>query len=172
MRQGERAGAGGAQKGAGARGQATWPVFSACARTWVIGGCGEDGADKAGRRRRERESEGEQFVLLKGGARGTKRQWSARRGELAPTGRPRRAERECVQESETRHRQVGSTYQQTVARARIAQLGRIGLAGLNWFFYFPKFPYAFSFYFLYGIQFKFNHNSNSNNSNMCIKQEE
>jgi hypothetical protein len=30
MRQGERASASGAQKGARARGQVTWPVFSAC----------------------------------------------------------------------------------------------------------------------------------------------
>jgi hypothetical protein len=38
MRQGERAGAGGAQKGAGARGHATWPVFSACVHARVSGG--------------------------------------------------------------------------------------------------------------------------------------
>jgi hypothetical protein len=32
MRQGERAGVGDAQKGAGVCGQATWPGFSACVR--------------------------------------------------------------------------------------------------------------------------------------------
>jgi hypothetical protein len=44
-----------AQKGARARGQATWPVFSACVRAWVSGGCGEDGVDRAGPRCSERE---------------------------------------------------------------------------------------------------------------------
>jgi hypothetical protein len=55
MRQGERTGVSGAKKGAGARGRATWAVFSACARTWVSDGCGEDGADKASPLRRERK---------------------------------------------------------------------------------------------------------------------
>jgi hypothetical protein len=46
----ERAGAGGAQIGVGARGQATWAVSTACTRMWVSDGCGEDGADKGPRR--------------------------------------------------------------------------------------------------------------------------
>jgi hypothetical protein len=49
---GERAGAGGAQKGAEASGQATWPDFSACVRARVSGGCGQDGADRASPRRK------------------------------------------------------------------------------------------------------------------------
>jgi hypothetical protein len=35
---------GGAQKGAGERGQATWPAFSACVRSAAVRG--EDGADR------------------------------------------------------------------------------------------------------------------------------
>jgi hypothetical protein len=41
-------GAGESQKGAGARGQVMWVVSTVNARTWVNGGCGEDGADRAG----------------------------------------------------------------------------------------------------------------------------
>jgi hypothetical protein len=55
MRQGRENRCERAQKEAGARGRATWVVFSACARMWVSDGCGEDGADKAGPLRRERE---------------------------------------------------------------------------------------------------------------------
>jgi hypothetical protein len=51
-------GASGAQKGAGARVQATWSVLSACAWTWVSNGCREDRADKAGPQCREREGTG------------------------------------------------------------------------------------------------------------------
>jgi hypothetical protein len=38
MRRGKRVGVGGAQKGAGVLGQATWPVFSACVRAQVSDG--------------------------------------------------------------------------------------------------------------------------------------
>jgi hypothetical protein len=33
--------------GDGAHGKVTWAVSTANARTWVSGGCGEDGADRA-----------------------------------------------------------------------------------------------------------------------------
>jgi hypothetical protein len=39
---------GGVQKGAEARGQATWAVSTANAWMWVSGGCGEDRTDTAG----------------------------------------------------------------------------------------------------------------------------
>jgi hypothetical protein len=39
---------GGVQKGAGARGQATWVVSMTNLWTWVSVGCGEDGVDRAG----------------------------------------------------------------------------------------------------------------------------
>jgi hypothetical protein len=39
---------GGAQKGAGAHGQATCAVSTVRAQMWISSGCGEDGADKAG----------------------------------------------------------------------------------------------------------------------------
>jgi hypothetical protein len=54
MRQGERLGVGGVQKGARARGQVTWAVSTVNARTWVSGGCREDGTDRAGPPRSER----------------------------------------------------------------------------------------------------------------------
>jgi hypothetical protein len=51
---GASAGAGGAQKGTGVRGQATWPGISTCAR-WSTVVHGEGGADRAVPRRSERE---------------------------------------------------------------------------------------------------------------------
>jgi hypothetical protein len=46
---------GGAKKGARERGQVTWVVSTANARTWVSGGCGEDRANRVGPPRSERE---------------------------------------------------------------------------------------------------------------------
>jgi hypothetical protein len=51
------AGVGGAKKGAGARGRASWlriPATCVSARALVHGGRGEGGADRGGPRRRER----------------------------------------------------------------------------------------------------------------------
>jgi hypothetical protein len=55
MRQARQSRCGRVSKRAGVPMRATWAVSTACTRTWVSGGYGEDGADRAGPLRSERE---------------------------------------------------------------------------------------------------------------------
>jgi hypothetical protein len=109
MRQGRESGCGGgggAQKGAGARGQATWAISTANARTWVSGGCGEDGADRAGPPHSERER-----------ARG-------RTVHDADEAGPQRRERVGAPTRGKQHRQIGPTGQREGERERVCGRGR------------------------------------------------
>jgi hypothetical protein len=131
------AGAGGAQKGAGARGRASWlriPATCASARTLVKGGRGEGGADRGDPRCRER-----------GRARGGH---GSMTGKMGPQSRERRG----AHGRRNRCRQLGPTRQRAREReesagqygadrwdppVRGARLGLVGCFGPNWLFLFP-----------------------------------
>jgi hypothetical protein len=124
---GERASAGGAQKGARARGQATRAVSTANARTWVSDGCGKmELTGLAHCAVRESERAGERFVALTRRATSAKREWvHAREGNdanrSAPPGRGK--ERACGRRSSL----TGGTHMSGNAGVHAR-----GLAGLGW----------------------------------------
>jgi hypothetical protein len=99
------AGAGGAQKGAGARGRASWlriPTTCASARALVHGRRGEGGADRGGPRRRERgRACGATTRRLEKRARKAKRE-EGRAKKLAPTAWPHLAASERERERRVR----------------------------------------------------------------------
>jgi hypothetical protein len=166
---GERAGVGRAQKGAGARGQATWLGFSKCVR--------------AGQQWFARISEltglAHSAEAWARGVNGQRRWWGGStrqseneartRGKPAPIDRPHRAEGERGRGGVAL---IGGGRLSGRERERAqgwAELGRLGWIGFFFFFWISNY---FSFYFLYGIQIESIHNSNSNISNMCINQKQ
>jgi hypothetical protein len=163
-------GAGGAQKGAGVRGRATWPGISecvcGCARVGPRRGTGKaeltgqslDAARGSGR------AEGTARCADEVGPRGRDRKRARERGQPVPTTQPHWAERGRERESERGRKPplTGGTHFSGGAGTRPgwAELGQLGCFG---FFYFPGISNCFSISFSLGF---FNSNSNQvSNSN-------
>jgi hypothetical protein len=156
-------GAGGAQKGAGARGRASWlriPASCASASALVHGGRWEGGVDRGGPRRRERGRAhgGNGWTTGKMGPqsrerRGARGQRNLRR-QLGPTGHRAREREESAGQSGADRRGP------PVRGGRRASAGapaRARAAGLVWaelaFSISLEFLIAFLFPFLYGFYF-------------------
>jgi hypothetical protein len=168
---GASAGAGGAQKGAGVRGRATWPGISACVRECVRAGPrrGAGKAELTGGPTVQREGAGEcreRLGVLTKQAREAETGKGARAratGVENPVPLGRERDRESARGRKPPL--TGGTHLSGGARPGWAKLGRLGCFG---FFYFPGisncFSISFSLGFLIQTQTKFQIQTNSN---MC-----
>jgi hypothetical protein len=136
----------------------TWAVSMARAQTWVNGGCGEDGTDRAGPPRSERER--------------ARRRTVHDTDETGPQRRERESRRvheviECVRGGGPSL--TGGTHLSSDAGTHAAWLGWASWAEFR-FSFSPEFLKAFLFIFSMDLKSNSNPNQIQTISHMCIKQ--